>query len=258
LVTIERKGEIVEEAKLATRAVSVKHGQEVVLRGPYEVDIGEIANLLLYLARQLGKEQSRPTPVALAPALQSTLQSNHQDVGTWEGKGGWIHVRLSRFLPPGICTGCSTSTQVWHTANIPTPSFTADSDPLVLRLPLCQVCQAAGNRKRLKKMLWAIGFAILILPLLCILIIVQGAAGARNELMVPCLIIAVVIAASIDVWLFSAAQRSRLPFEISNYSPRDGTIRLRFRNREYAKALLAGVHNGVAKVAEAEAAAARA
>jgi hypothetical protein len=234
LVTIERNGVMVAEDNLKTLSVSIKPGNEVVLRGPYVADIGEVAGLLLHLAWHLRDDGENHLS-----GLASGSSSQAACPAAWPGKRGWVHVRLSRFCPPPMCCGCDTIPAASHPISISSESGT---EPVILHLPLCQACNLAGKRRRRKKLALAVANAVLVLPCLLILLVILLTAGVPVAVILSVGLIAIVAAATSTVWLFSSARSSRLPFEASRYSPRDGTAKLRFRRREYADALLAAAN----------------
>jgi hypothetical protein len=93
LVTIERNGDIAEGTNLSTRLVSFRQGYEIVLRGPYETDIGDVANLLFHIAIRLRNGDGQTGRTGLGAAYQE----NQRDLmASQEADGSrWIRFRQS-------------------------------------------------------------------------------------------------------------------------------------------------------------------
>jgi hypothetical protein len=235
-VTIEKNGTFHDGPQLNTRLLSLKPGHEVVLHGPYEADIAEVAGLLLSVAARLGKGGGQTDSAGLAPGLERPQAC----AAAWRGKNGWIHVRLSRFVPPRICSGCGAPTGDLVQINI-----ASASDPILLRLPLCLACQRIGKRRCLKRLLLAIAFSLLLLPGFALLLVPLVAAGAPIQVVLPVLLVGIVVGAIAVVWLFSSARRARVPFEAGNHSLHNGTAQLRFRRSNYGDAFLAACNRGI-------------
>src|SRR6266849_2687702 len=151
---------------------------------------------------------------------------------------------LAASSSPGYCSGCGRPTSTFLEVRA-YPSFFGS--PLArnehsffrLAVPTCTPCQKAGRRRRWKWGLLALGLALLLLFGLGFVAVFLAAAGAPPSLLFACSIAAAIVPVVAAVYGVSLSRRRSMPVEAAGYSPRDGTVRLRFRRAQYAEELLA-------------------
>jgi hypothetical protein len=212
----------------------------VVLPARYEINAGELGELLLFLGRRLGRELPKGAPPREAYAL-----SAGEEIPTAPDGGGWITVHLTRLAFPPRCCDCGERTQ--RTMNFSIASsgdkwmslFLPSGQPLEVAIPVCAACQQHLRQRQQRGGLRGMQVGSLLFCGLALL-------WAWNEGWQDRSLLSVIALASLAVgglcgFLFGTLAARRLPAELSRYSPSRGTLRLRFRHPEYAAQVLAAM-----------------
>jgi hypothetical protein len=242
LIIVERKGLRYDGEPIRTRPLASKPGNEIVLRGLYEVDVVELATLFLAIGRRLGLDD----PKRYTPAVEPSVGADSE--AAWERKRGWICVRLSRLKFPDSCCGCGEPTSSRQSVRASPSIFSSGSGEILtensgleLPVPVCLQCQNANRSLRRKYIFRGVALAFLSLLGLVILSIALIGANAPAGMASAFVVAAAALPVLLGAWSFSKARRMGVPVEVRDYSPKDGTVELRFRHPDYGQALLAAI-----------------
>jgi hypothetical protein len=115
---------------------------QVALADLYEVKLGELADLLLHIGRQLGDGRPVTSNGVVEEATTVPLATAQPN--------GWLRFRLTRLPFPPVCVGCGLVTResIAHTLDA--------SHAVQIHVPLCQACQADRRSRRRRAVLLGI------------------------------------------------------------------------------------------------------
>jgi hypothetical protein len=145
---------------------------------------------------------------------------------------------LSRLTFPSFCSACGQPAARRQTfkANPQFLSFESGKT-LILQIPLCEACRQVARRRRKSAVLRTLLIAALLFGGLAILSCIL--VNIAVELAVLCALVSALLPV---LWLARAngrIRRSCAPVEVRRYSPRRGTVELRFQSPHYRNACLA-------------------
>jgi hypothetical protein len=201
---------------------------EAELKALYEVHGKELGGLLLALGYLLGSELPDATPLTLdpLPAKEAPVVSP-----VTRKKDGWVTVRLTRLAFPSVCCDCESPTTTMHRFR---GNAAFGDDHVLVEVPVCRMCQAANRRIWHRAVAWgaALGFGG---PLA--LGFVSSVLLRRPPIFVVCLFLAL-LGAVLGIWIgYSIGRRRAQPVRLKHYSPRKGTVSIRFRRVDYVRHL---------------------
>ena len=227
---------------------------EAALKPLYVVKIQDLGDLLLQLGRKLGAEQTVADGVAFRidwdepTKMGSKLQADGHCGQSAEGqratapilqadsqffpvafreKNGWIRLSLTSFYLPYYCCICTVPTRntfLFQLRNQGEPPH------YPIHLPTCDQCRDKAKRRKRKLNLFLVG-----LPLASVLPLIVFFDNARPVLSV--LLMTMPIFGLAAMWVIS--QRLLLRPAKVRYSPKKGSLHIRFQNREYENMVLA-------------------
>jgi hypothetical protein len=209
---------------------------EIRLQCIYAVEPLELGEFLLTVGHSLGtpakpnarSEAADPESSAAAPA------------------NGWLRVSLTRLVFPPNCCHCNGPTDGWQ--NFDHSSFLGDNRLRVLA-PVCTACQRSNRRRYWLTYVMALGLTVMGGPivgffvglLLDVLGLTPGPGAMPALLTVAGLLISLGFC-----WVVAhnVARARSVPIWLSQYQPGDGTVRIRFRNHQYAERFVATLAAG--------------
>jgi hypothetical protein len=208
-----------------------------VLRAIYEVNALELAKVLLHLGQLLGKQlESAPVSLDFPPDLSEEPEPASPD------NKGWLTVSLTRLVFPPVCCDCGAATggRQNFRATGSWLSFERLGHPTAkaainVWVPVCYSCQTANKQKTNQGTFLGLGMALVVIVLVaCLLRFFPANMG-----LVLLFILTVLLAPPLGTLIgYQFAKRRVQPVEVGSYSPKRGTIAIRFRRPEYAEKFL--------------------
>jgi hypothetical protein len=217
-----------ESRQRVRHLLTITKPDEIALSGWYQANLVEVANLLLQLGPILAPQGTRQAAaVHQAPA---TLPAGPAAPDS----GGWITVGLTQLIFPPLCCRCGAATSATVTYQL-SPRWawlwsvvTHMHQYLEVPLPVCEPCQADDRRR-----LWrGIGIGLVAGPLL--LIVPAALSGENIWAEFFWLVAGGAILGGCLGWIIV----ERPPLTVRHYSPRQGNVTIRFRNRGYTEPFL--------------------
>ncbi len=229
---------------------------EAAVRPLYVVKIRDIGNLLLRIGSKFATKQPdlgnlnssdefecidspsvqrrcldlERSPVLPRPQFANSTLSPSYNRGfpvAFQEKNGWIRMSLTRYYLPYHCCYCTIPTNntfLFHVRN------QADGEHYPIHLPTCDQCCDKARRRKRNLNLWRLG-----LPLSSVLALVLFFDNGQPLLTV--LLMALPLFTLAILWVLTE-RISRVPVKV-RYSPKKGSLHLRFRNSDYEKLVLA-------------------
>jgi hypothetical protein len=246
LVQASRDGDVVAEGmRVASQQLWFRSPGEAVLRALYEVNALELGKVLLYLGRILGSD----TPAA-GRALDFPLTEVIEEVPARSHSGGWLTVSLTRLVFPPACCQCGAATRGRQKFMASESFFSLGrlthptrNETVPVWVPVCYACQTANNRKLNRAVLNGLGAG-------AVLIFVAATAlflWPANLLLVLAFILSVLLGPLLGTLIFYQLSKKRvMPVQLADYSPRRGTVCMRFRRAEYGQQVLSTMEGGPA------------
>jgi hypothetical protein len=206
-----------------------KGPDEVVLPARYAVTAADLGELLLLLGRRLGRRlpPGTPPPDAYTP---QPLDEPTVD------PSGWLTVSLTRLTFPPRCCDCGAATR--DTLRCPVAprgdwllsQLTATAARVLeLPVPACLDCQQRIRRREGRA--GALGLTV------GGVLAAGGLASSPAAVSLPLALLAAAVGALAGFLVGTWLGRDR-PVALRRYSATEGTLSLRFRNADYAQALL--------------------
>ena len=205
---------------------------EVVLTGRYEVAAKDLGELLLYVGQTLGLQLPRGAPPREAYQTEG-------DVIPDPDPAGWITGRATRLHFPPICCGCGTATtdalrfEVWSRGGRLMRTFVpVVGHAVTIAVPVCESCQAALRARLARGAVRGLLVGALLGPLVLLL------SGWGDQLG-GILGLGVAVVGALIGFALGHYLANDPPVVVRDYSPTRGTVRLRFRNPDYAATMIA-------------------
>jgi hypothetical protein len=247
---VRRQDSIVSERnQVDTPQLRWVRGNEAILKAVYEVEGKELGCLLLRLGNALGRSVRSPSPGAPPFAADASLSS----LGTRD-TGGWTTVRLTRLAFPPRCCACGNPTPDRHEFRAHKPFLSLgpflrldDSQFVRIMIPLCGSCRRKNRRRSWKPVLSAIGVGFAV-PILLGLVTVLFPEPFLYVILVWLIFFGPLLGLVVGMRLRS--RRSK-PVQLRQYSPRKGTVAIRFGNPEYAELMLEAMSVSGVRIDEA-------
>ena len=164
------------------------------------------------------------------------------EVPTTPDSAGWITVQLTRLIFPPYCCDCGERTS--RTMNFQVESrwdaiagiLVPAGDGLMVPIPVCEACQQRiRDRQRRGGMNGMRIRALVFGGMGALLVWNEGWREASPLLVIGLAFLAV---GGIAGFIVGSLMSRQLPAQLGRYSPRRGTLALRFRHSEYAVRLL--------------------
>jgi hypothetical protein len=241
---------VAQGSNVRGRSLRFKSANLAELRSLYQVEVPELAELLLHLGRQLGTAlpkkaaESHPQAQAGAEALPSAPPL------VWQADG-WMRVSLVHLTFPPYCCECGSYTgerqeYQGHAMGVRVGhmDILEAGDVARVQIPVCAGCQAVYARIRRRGVLGGVAVGVLIALLLTTALCVLIGNPGFFLLIVPFAALGALIGAGVGTGV-SKAMTS--PVRLRGYSASEGTMLLWFRNPAYAEALVE-ILGGVAEV----------
>lgn len=230
---------LAQGSNVRSRALAFKSANLAELRGLYQVEVPELAELLLHLGRHLGTALPKPMAATHPQALPEALPSEPPLVRQADG---WMRVSLVHLTFPPYCCDCGARTAErkpyqGHALGVRVGRMDVleAGDFARIEVPLCGRCQDEHSRTRRKAVLGgvAIGFfvALFLTALLCLAV----DNASLFFLVIPLGVFFALIGAAIGGGVGKAMAS---PVRLRRYAPSDGTILMWFRNAAYGEALV--------------------
>jgi hypothetical protein len=234
-VELRREGSPVAQGKdVDAPQWQFQGNHSVILKAVYEVDAMKLGVFLLDLGRQLDKSSPSMPAVVVDETTPIVLPVRLE-------KNGWIRISLTHWNLPPFCCICDMPTQQYQNFDAAPTVFKLGSflrfdgnDRIKVPIPYCDSCRTASRRHYNRIVTTVVGLAVgvpLILGvmaalltgdprgLFCGLLLFIGAIG--------CLVVS-----------GSFTKRRARPVELERYSPRKGTVAIRFKHQAYARRVL--------------------
>ena len=208
---------------------------EAALKPLYVVKIQELGDVLLHLGRKLGAGQGRiQNPNSATDQIRkqrATLRSPPADFllfpVAYQEDNGWLRMSLTSFYLPPYCCICTAATRNSFLFQIRNQG---ESNYYPIHLPTCDHCCAKLKRQKRIRNLIVVG----LLPALVLPVIL---AFNRNRPGLSGILLSLPLIGFVGVWVVME-RLHRLPAQV-RYSSKKGTLRLRFRNPDFQKMVLA-------------------
>jgi hypothetical protein len=221
---------LAQGGRIRTRALRFKTANLAEMRSLYEVEIPELANLLLHLGRLLAAPLPTVTPDHLAPAAEP-LETAPTLVRQADG---WLKASLVHLTFPPYCCDCGAATSERKEYQGYRGSLEA-GDCAKVEVPVCTSCQENAAQTWRKALIAGLVIGLLsgfvLGALICVL------TGDRRMLLmaIPLSVLGILFGAAIGN---SAGKALASPVRLRGYAPEEGTMLLMFRNPDYADALV--------------------
>ena len=230
---------LAQGGRVRTRALRFKSANLAEMRAIYEVEIPELATLLLHVGQRLaaplpGPPPSQPWQTASEPLETAPTLVRQAD--------GWLKASLVHLTFPPYCCDCGAYTperkeyQGFRSGvEFGTVRFLEAGDCARLEVPLCSACQEGWAHNWRKALIAGIALGLLVGFVLAALICVLAEDGRMMLLAIPLSVLGVLFGAAIG----NGVGRSLAsPVQLRGYAPEEGTMLLLFRNADYADALV--------------------
>ena len=203
---------------------------EVILPGRYEVASRDLGDLLLRLGQTLGNRLPRRAPPSEA------YQGEPEPVPDID-PAGWITARATRLRFPPSCCVCREPTretmqfEAWSRGGWAIRIFLPRvRHEVAIAVSVCPECQAETRARLARGGARGLAAGVLAGPAALMLCHLAGWAGdVRSIALLGC-----AAAGGLLGFAVGHALSSRPPVQVRGYVPTRGTVRLRFRNPEYA------------------------
>jgi hypothetical protein len=232
-----RKGDrvVARGTRASTRQFQFRSDHEADLRG-FAVSADELAGLLLHLGRALGPGTT---------GQESEVMSRASPAATRDEEG-WITVCLTRVAFPRLCCDCGVATAGTQAfvGHMPFLHQVAQGQvDLRLPIPVCAACQAA-NKRRFRKTFWRTYLVVFVLGAVGGFLGGGALASAAGNTFLAGGIVGSFLVGLVSLfvgWFVgrAVAQKAAMPAQLEGFSPKKGTVAIRFRRREYADQVLA-------------------
>jgi hypothetical protein len=244
LVQARRDGDVVAEGlRVNTPQLWFRSPGEMALRALYEVNALELGKVLLHLGRILGT-----AAVGTTPALDFPVTETAEPGPARADRGGWLTVSLTRLTFPPACCQCGAATRgrqkflaaeaFFDLSRLAHPTRSAS---VPVWVPVCYACQTANNQKLNRAILNGLGAGVVLIFVAAFALLLWPA----NLLLVLVFALSVVLGPLLGTLVFYQLGKERvMPVEVGSYSPRRGTVAIRFRRQEYSEELLKAINEG--------------
>ncbi len=228
---------IAHGAQIRCRQLLFTSRHEIVLPARYEVIAGELGELLLYLGQKLGQHLPRGTPPAEAYRLETLDQASQAEADA----AGWIRVPLTRLHFPRRCCACGVETRhtrremVLARVDQVLGPLGLGTRHLEVEVPVCEECDGQFRARVQRGGMMGLLLGGVLIPGL---IVALGLALEAPRPLVGLLLVLGMALGGIVGFMTGTTLRYRPPVQFRNYSPSRGTLELRFRNSEVARAFL--------------------
>jgi hypothetical protein len=227
---------IAHGAQVRTKRFVIAGRNELILLGRHEVQSKDIGDLLLHIGRALGHQLPRGAPP------REAYQAEADEIRDPE-PSGWITARATRLRFPRVCSGCGEpSTEVmrfeaWSRGGAAMGLMVpAASHEVAFDVPVCAACQAEVRSRQQRGAVRGLLAGSLLGPLA--LLLGEWLGGWGNGLSTFAAL-GIASAGALVGFMIGSALAFRPPVQVGGYSATSGTVRLRFRNPDYAAAVIA-------------------
>jgi hypothetical protein len=229
---------LAQGGRIRTRALRFKTANLAEMRSLYEVEIPELANLLLHLGRLLAAPLPSATPDHLAPAAEPLAAAPT----LVQQADGWLKASLVHLTFPPYCCDCGRYTPERKEYQGYRGSLEA-GDCAKLQVPVCTTCQEDSTQSWRKALVIGLAIGLLSGFLLGALICVLAGDPRMLVMAIPLSVLGILFGAAIGN---GVGKSLASPVRLRGYAPEEGTMLLLFRNPAYADALLE-INGGVAE-----------
>jgi hypothetical protein len=210
---------------------------EVRLKWVYRVLPIELGSFLLELGRRLG----RPAEVGgLEGVGRETLRA-------LPGEGGWISFSLTRLQFPPICCACCLATdsqqQFIGYRSLFSSDMSSSTQHIIITAPVCSACQKLNRGQYWRSLLKVAALTLVGLTFVCfavgVILDLCGLTPGPGVMTGIMTVVGLILGLAFS-WFVADhyARRASEPLSLQDYRPTDGTIRVRFRNRQYVETYL--------------------
>jgi hypothetical protein len=231
-----RKGDrvVAQGTRASSRQFKIRSDHEADLSG-FAVSADELAGLLLHLGRALGP----------GTGSQDSEVGNRVSPAATPDEKGWITVSLTRVVFPLVCCDCgvaTASTQAF-VGYMPFLHQVAQGQvDLRLPIPVCGACQIA-NKRRFRKAFCKAYLTVFVLGVVGGFAVGGILASAAGNAFLASGIVGVFLCGLVSLFIGwfvgrGAAQKAAMPARLERFSPKKGTVAIRFRRPEYAEQVL--------------------
>ncbi len=207
---------------------------EVVLPGRYEVATKDLGDVLLHVGQVLGLHLPRGAPP------REAYQAEADEIADPD-PAGWITARATRLRFPPNCAACGEGTtevmrfEAWSRGGLMMRVFMPGvAHEVMIPVPVCAACQTEGRDRQSRGAVRGFLVGALLGPLAVVFGEMLGWAALTGFAALVLATVGALIGLGLGQW-FS----SRPPVQLRDYSPTRGTLRLRFRNPDYAATVIA-------------------
>jgi hypothetical protein len=204
----------------------------VVLAARYELAQDELGRLLLLLGNRLGRQlpPGLPSPEVYSPVEPALVEMVGPD------SSGWYTAPLGSLHFPARCCDCAQPTEGAINVPLGASAFTSQlagtGHSAELSIPLCRDCQLALGNARQRGGIRGLNIgAVGGLVLLAGFVLASGAPGRPTPLLAG---LAGAAIGGLLGFLIGTSLTRALPVQLRRYRPDQGTVQIRFRDREFA------------------------
>lgn len=215
--------------KIRTKMIGFKSRNLALLKALYEVKIDELGKLFLRIGRELAPERNeeivlRPDPEDETLDDRPIIERQADD---------WLIVTLTHLNFPPYCCECGAKTK--DTEDFPAQSFIGE--PAQITIPYCEECQARATRQQRRAVGRGVvlGAGVGLVMSMILVIFLDMLIPFIFALSIPFMMMGFIMGA---VWGQQRGKRQTSPVELKDYSPSEGIVTMRFRNRTYNEALI--------------------
>lgn len=244
---------LAQGGRIRTRAIRFKTANLAEMRALYEVEVPELAFLLLHIGRLLAKPL--PGPRTVQP-WQSASELPETSPTLVCQADGWLKASLVHLTFPPYCCDCGTYTPERKEyqgfrmgVEVGTVRFLEAGDFAKLEVPLCASCQEDAAQSWRTALIAGIAIGLLSGFVLAALVCVMVGDGRLLLTAIPLGILGILFGALIGNGVGKALAS---PVQLRGYVPEEGTMLLLFRNPDYADALVE-INGGVTETEPDEA-----
>lgn len=224
---------------VVTKQLTLKARNLLELRALYEVELPEVAELLLHIGRLLGDtapDMIPPDePVASEPEFAPTVPLVRQ-------ADGWLKASLIHLTFPPYCSACGRGTfdlkeypAYSHGIHTERSDLFESGETVPIKVPVCTSCQQVQLNAQRRGAMLGLFFGLIVAAIATLLVVWLTEEEMLLVLSIPFGAMGAIFGA---LYGNGVGRMATKPIRLRRYSSTEGTVQLRFRNRDYEDALM--------------------